>query len=95
MSPEFYTNGMYQMALLIVQGLLAAVGFVGAFMINRLTKTIERLDAKDSSLMATIMEHREDVLKHYARHEQLDGIKLEVIGRINRLENTLIEMLKK
>lgn len=83
-----------QLILIVANGLLAIVGFVGAFMIQRLTRSIDTLTAADRKMEDRILNHREDVLKNYVSHTQLESLKHDVILRIDKLEEILLEVLK-
>lgn len=78
---------------LVIQSAIAIAGFVGAFMINRLIKAIDGLKAADAVLEQRLMDHREDVLRNYVRHEHLEPMKKDIIGRVDRFETSIIRSL--
>lgn len=75
---------------LVIQAAIAIAGFVGAFMINRLIKAIDGLKAADAAIEQKLLDHREDMLKNYVRHEHLEPMKKDIIGRIDRFETSVI-----
>ena len=78
---------------LVIQSAIAIAGFVGAFMINRLIKSIDGLKAADAALEQRLLDHREDVLRNYVRHEHLEPMKKDIIGRVDRFETSIIRSL--
>ena len=78
---------------LVIQSAIAIAGFVGAFMINRLIKAIDGLKAADAALEQRLLDHREDVLRNYVRHEHLEPMKKDIIGRVDRFETSIIRSL--
>lgn len=84
---------LFSVILLLVQAAIAIAGFVGAFMINRLVKAIDGLKAADAALEERLIDHREDVLRNYVRHEHLEPMKKDIIGRVDRFETSIIRSL--
>lgn len=77
---------LWQVLLVIVQALIALAGFIGALMINRLIKSIDKLSTEDNILHDRITSHREDMLANYVRHDQMEAVKRDLIGRVDRFE---------
>ena len=82
----------WQVLLILVQALIALAGFVGALMIGRLIKAIDNLSTEDAALHARITAHREDVLANYVRHDQIESVRKDLIGRVDRFELALTKM---
>lgn len=82
-----------ELILILVNSAIAVAGFVMVWFINRLTKAIDKLVSEDAAIHERITAHREDVLKNYVRSEHLEGIKKDVIGRVDRLEGSFKEAL--
>lgn len=90
---EHSSEFVWQIVLVIVNALIAVAGFVGALMINRLIKSIDKLGEADEALHARLTAYREDMLTNYVRHEHLDTVKKDMIGRVDRLELSVTRML--
>ena len=86
-NPEFW-----QVLLISVQALIALAGFLGAVMINQLIKAINKLAVEDATLHSRITSHREDMLSNYSRTEHIENVRKDLIGRVDRFENTLHKM---
>ena len=78
---------------MLVQALIAIAGFIGAMMINRLIKSIDGLSAADAAIWEKLNHYREDMLRNYVRNEQLEPIKKDIIGRVDRMEMSFKEAL--
>lgn len=90
--------------MIIISGVLAVAGFIGAFAINRLAKSIDGLVASDAAMQLQLAAHREDMVKNYVRHDRLTDhkvehkhaladIKQDVLGRMDRMETSFKEAL--
>lgn len=93
-----------EVILIILSGTLAVAGFIGAFAINRLAKSIDGLVASDNAMQLQLSAHREDMVKNYVHHDRLSDHKAEhkhamtemkqdVVGRIDRMEMSFKEAL--
>lgn len=82
----------WQVLMVIVQALIALAGFIGAMMIGRLIKAIDRLAAEDAVLHNRITEHREDMLANYVRNDKLESVRKDMIGRVDRFEISVSKM---
>ena len=93
-----------EIILIIVSGVLTVAGFMGAFAINRLAKSIDGLVASDTAMQLQLAAHREDMVKNYVRHDILDNhktehkqalseIKQDIVGRIDRMSMDFKEAL--
>lgn len=93
-----------ELILILISGVLSVAGFVGAFAINRLAKSIDGLVSSDTAIQKQLTDHREDMVKNYVRHDRLDShkvehrhalaeIKQDVVGRIDRMELSFKEAL--
>ena len=90
--------------MIIISGVLAVAGFIGAFAINRLAKSIDGLVASDTAIQQQLTAHREDMVKNYVRHDRLSDhktehrialsdIKQDIVGRIDRMSMDFKEAL--
>ena len=84
---------VWTLALFAIQALLAIAGFVVALMINRLIKTVDGLTAADTAIREQILAYREDMLRNYVRNDQLEPIKKDILGRVDRMELSFKEAL--
>lgn len=82
-----------ELVLIVVNTLIAIAGFAITILIGRLTKAIDRLTEADKVINERITAHREDTIRTYVRTDQMDGLKNDVIGRVNRLEGSFKEAL--
>ena len=93
-----------EIILIIVSGVLTVAGFMGAFAINRLAKSIDGLVASDIAMQLQLAAHREDMAKNYVRNDRLDNhktehkqalteIKQDILGRIDRMAMDFKETL--
>lgn len=79
-------------ALLIMNAILAIGGFVIAFMINTLNARLKSMEATDKRIEATQTLHREDVLKNYVSTSDLESLKKDIIDRIDRFEDLILSI---
>lgn len=79
--------------LWIVGGLLAVINTIVCFMVHRLMKSIDDLSEEDKALHKKIGDNREDVIQNYVRHEHIAQIKQDIIGRVDRMENSITSSL--
>lgn len=84
---------MWQLVVIVIQAAIALAGFLGALMINRLIKAVDALTAADGQIYEKLAAYREDMLRNYVRNEQLDPIKKDLLGRIDRMEISFKEAL--
>lgn len=83
----------WDLVLILVQGAIAVAGFIGAMMIQRLIKAIDSLTLADAELHDRLTTYREDMLRNYVRNEQLEPIKKDIIGRVDKMEMSFKEAL--
>ena len=85
-NPEFWS-----FVYTVLNALLCVGGFILTVIIKRLYKTIDDLVAADENLRDIMQAHREDVLRNYPMNAQLQQVKMELLGRFDRLEDTLLK----
>lgn len=82
-----------EMVMMGIQAAIAVAGFVGALMIQRLIKAIDNLTLADAELHGRLTAYREDMLRNYVRHEHLEGLKQDILGRVDKMELSFKEAL--
>lgn len=83
----------FEFVVMGIQAAIAVAGFVGAMMIQRLIKAIDSLTMADAELHSRLTSYREDMLRNYVRNEQLEPIKKDIIGRVDKMELSFKEAL--
>lgn len=84
-----------QIILIVINLLLAIVGFTISLMIKRLYQSVDALVLKDAAIQKEVTEHREDVLRNYSSTSELAALRDEVFKRLDRFEDNIMHAIRR